>query len=245
MKRWLVRICVFLLLGAIVNVAVAWSIAVGDSAKPGRRWWQGRGASYVEYGEWEYVVFSSGWGPGRSRASCRWHGIDAIMDVSFPADIDPPPLESLAPEWARPTLPRVTDSRTAIHERIVDLRGWPCACLIAQCHSLRETSRGGLSKEYRELVGAIQLQDRTGVPRDSASPRMLPLRPIWPGFAINTVFYAAILWLLFAAPFVLRRWRRIRRGLCPKCAYDLRNRPTDSNACPECGAAVTRKATSP
>lgn len=25
-------------------------------------------------------------------------------------------------------------------------------------------------------------------------PRCLPLRPVWPGFAINTLFYAAILW---------------------------------------------------
>ena len=68
--------------------------------------------------------------------------------------------------------------------------------------------------------------------------RQLPLRPIWPAFAINTVFYAVGLWGLFAAPFALRRRRRIRRGLCPKCAYDLRNRPTDSTTCPECGATV-------
>jgi len=27
---------------------------------------------------------------------------------------------------------------------------------------------------------------------------------------------------------------RIKRGLCPKCAYDLRG--TTSEACPECGA---------
>jgi hypothetical protein len=64
----------------------------------------------------------------------------------------------------------------------------------------------------------------------------LPYGPLWPGFAINTVFYAAVLWVLFAAPFALRKWRRIRRGLCPKCGYDLRNRPSDSAVCPECGA---------
>jgi hypothetical protein len=66
-----------------------------------------------------------------------------------------------------------------------------------------------------------------------------PRQPIWPGFAINTVFYAAVLWVLCAAPFVLRRWRRIRRGLCPKCGYDLRNRPNDSAVCPECGQSQT------
>ena len=55
----------------------------------------------------------------------------------------------------------------------------------------------------------------------------------WLGWPINTVFCAVVLWLLFAGPFVLRRWRRIRRGLCPKCAFDLRG--SDSWRCPECG----------
>ena len=67
----------------------------------------------------------------------------------------------------------------------------------------------------------------------------LPLRPIWPGFAINTLFYAAILWLLFAAPGRVRRWRRVRRGLCAKCAYPVGT----SDVCTECGASV-RRATS-
>ena len=55
---------------------------------------------------------------------------------------------------------------------------------------------------------------------------------MWPGFAINTVFYAVILWLPFA-PFQLRRYMRVKRGLCIKCAYDLRH--ADHSACPECG----------
>ena len=67
---------------------------------------------------------------------------------------------------------------------------------------------------------------------DVAIPRhVLVLRT-----AINTVFYAGLLWLLFAAPFALRRHRRIKRGLCPKCAYDLRG--SESRVCPECGAAT-------
>ena len=65
--------------------------------------------------------------------------------------------------------------------------------------------------------------------------QVLPLRPLWPGFAINTVFYAGVLWLLFAAPFALRRRRRIKRGLCPKCAYPV----GASDVCTECGATVT------
>ncbi len=67
----------------------------------------------------------------------------------------------------------------------------------------------------------------------------IPVGPLWPGFAINTVFYAAILWMLFAAPFALRRRLRRKRGLCPACGYDLRG--TASAACPECGSARKRQ----
>ena len=62
-------------------------------------------------------------------------------------------------------------------------------------------------------------------------PRVVPFRLLWPGFAINTFFYAAILWLPFA-PFQLRRHLRVKRGLCIKCGYDLRK---TSGGCPECG----------
>ncbi len=65
---------------------------------------------------------------------------------------------------------------------------------------------------------------------------LLPLRPIWPDFAVNTFFYAAILWLVIPGPFVLRRLIRRRRGLCLACGYDLRH--AEHEACPECGLAA-------
>jgi hypothetical protein len=71
--------------------------------------------------------------------------------------------------------------------------------------------------------------------RDEA---VLPVLPLWPGFAINTLFYAVIVWLLFAAPFALRRRIRIRRGLCPACAYPI----GDSEVCTECGKTVNARA---
>jgi len=62
----------------------------------------------------------------------------------------------------------------------------------------------------------------------------LPLRPIWTGLAINTVFYAA-LWLIpFGGVGIVRRWRRRRRGQCTGCAYD-RKGIAPGQPCPECG----------
>ena len=66
----------------------------------------------------------------------------------------------------------------------------------------------------------------------------LPYTPIWPGFAINTFFYTALLWLLIPGPFVLRRFLRVRRGLCPKCAYPM----GESAVCTECGGALAKRA---
>jgi hypothetical protein len=71
--------------------------------------------------------------------------------------------------------------------------------------------------------------------RNSSNTRVgLPFLPLWPGFAINTAFYAAICWLLFAAPFALRRRLRLRLGRCAACAYPVGSSPF----CTECGKPV-------
>ena len=76
-----------------------------------------------------------------------------------------------------------------------------------------------------------------GIQRSSSTGpalRLLPFRPLPLGFAINSVFYAAILWALIWGPFALRRLLRVRRGLCPKCAYPM----GESAVCSECGVEL-------
>ena len=109
--------------------------------------------------------------------------------------------------------------------------GWPASALSCLQHHQRG-ARGTMQDVSVDwhTVGAVTVGLE---PAWGGRPRVLPYRPIWPGFAINTVFYAFVLWLLFATPFALRRRRRIKRGLCPKCAYDLRG--IESQICPECG----------
>ncbi len=41
-----------------------------------------------------------------------------------------------------------------------------------------------------------------------------------------------------AGPFALRRFLRVRRGLCPKCAYPM----GESSVCTECGRALPKRA---
>jgi hypothetical protein len=99
-------------------------------------------------------------------------------------------------------------------------RGWPLPSLWT------EVPRPGGS-----WVTAIVFQFSDG------STMEFGFCPIWPGFAINTMFYAGMLWIVFAARSDLRRWRRwrrIRRGLCPACAYPVGTSPV----CTECGTAL-------
>ena len=75
-------------------------------------------------------------------------------------------------------------------------------------------------------------------PDEFWGPRVLPLYPIWTGFIVNTIFYASLLWLLINVPLALLHMTRRQRGLCVKCAYDLRG--LDHEACPECGEEIRK-----
>lgn len=55
--------------------------------------------------------------------------------------------------------------------------------------------------------------------------------PIWSGLLVNTGFFAVMAWGGWLAIDVGRRHSRMRRGLCPACAYEIRGLAV----CPECG----------
>ena len=54
----------------------------------------------------------------------------------------------------------------------------------------------------------------------------------------STPFYPTLLRLLIPGPFALRRFLRVKRGLCPKCAYPM----GESSVCTECGKPVPEHA---
>jgi hypothetical protein len=106
--------------------------------------------------------------------------------------------------------------------------GWPMTSLRAEWRGVGP---------IRTLDASIHLHAGKETSRQARDGQyfsghfVYPTTPIWPGFAINTLFYAAILWMLFAAPFALRQRSRIKRGLCPACAYPVGESPI----CTECG----------
>ena len=67
----------------------------------------------------------------------------------------------------------------------------------------------------------------------------IPTDPVWYGIAVNTIFYTAVLatfWFLIRVGYfyAFRHVIRVRRGLCPACAYPM----GESVVCTECGTAL-------
>ena len=113
--------------------------------------------------------------------------------------------------------------------------GWPL--LSMRTFWIRDPIAANVPKRIRTGIELSGMPWREG--NDITGIRVLPLGIISIGFAINTIFYAATLsggWLLFAFPFVIRRSRRIKRGLCPACGYPVGT----SDVCSECGLRVHR-----
>jgi hypothetical protein len=226
MKRWLLRICVFLLLGAIVNVAVAWGISAQADPQALHE-----GVFAIPFGEnsaarqIEVVHFKSlGWQPTPDDARYV-HSLQTwnVATFGLTRRLWMESEEVRASQNADRQFPPLVMLTRNVAQRHV--AGWPCGSLLGEGWNRMPSSPNRISEDW-QIYWACVLDD----PASSWGWRRRPLllHPIWPRFAINTVFYAGILWLLFAAPFVLRRRRRIKRA----CARSVRIRLERARSAP-------------
>ncbi|MEO1008651.1 MAG: hypothetical protein AAFX79_08795 [Planctomycetota bacterium] len=114
----------------------------------------------------------------------------------------------------------VAQQRTAFHENLIRRR------LPVPLGGVRTSPRHSISTGIEIHAGSSRALDLVAFDRFA-----LPLMPIWPGFAINTAFYAAVLATMWYGQRPIRILRWNLRGRCLGCGYDVRNLAT----CPECG----------
>ena len=217
MKRRLFKLVVFLLLGAVVNVAVAWGCAAWADPYLGEHY------QSTDEGPGYWAVERGG-GAGLTLVVSWWGG-DWAREHGTPRRS----MERYLPSWVPSTPPVVTSEQSADVLQTACAAGWPYRALSGRAVLSYTNNR---SQYVVVAVSGIQLTPvGTGT-----HARILPLRSLWPGFWLNTVFYTLILWVLWLSPFAARRIVRLRRGRCIKCGYDLRG--AEHEVCPECGVEV-------
>ena len=231
MKRRLLIVAVFLLAGAVVNVGVAvaaWC-TIRCSLDP-----VGSGtfspADRSDRERWARHATDS-WPQETNKLTrldrhsfglrYRWIGTGTIFEV-FGQKGDPVAREAML--------------RAGRFEVIMVRIGWPANCLALDAWRWEPHYAKG-PDGWPVLATKTVVHEHDGL---LVFGKSMPRHPLWPGFAVNTSFYAPLLWLLICGPFVLRRFIRVRRGLCPACAYSR----GESDVCSECGKAIpSRKVT--
>ena len=223
-KRNLLALALFLLLGAVLNVAVAWAITTfttwpGWPPKPSVSWGTEWPRTVPEH--WPELASSiQGRVFGWSLYQYQAHAMEERQDGEL---------------WA-----------TEQFVLNIDSVGVPCRALQWELwvdYVLPQDAATSGAYRFDEQPKATWWL--TGIPLSSErfgfglqSWKRLPIRPLWPGFAVNTLFYAAALWMASRGPFVLRRYVRVRRHLCSACGYPV----GVSAVCTECGGAVLPRA---
>jgi hypothetical protein len=208
MKRRLLTIAVFLLAGAVVNVAVAWGLT--SLPPPSITPSSGVFASLdLKLGRLHYgYAHRTAFGREYVDLVITYGGPTPQRDLVFS---DKELRAAAFPSWMR-----IGPTKQWSGLNAASAYGWPQLALWMASGGRESTATGGVHVF------------RFGT--DHRFPATLVSR----GFTLNTIFYAAILWLLICGPFVLRRLIRRRRGLCPKCAYPM----GESATCTECGQTL-------
>ena len=234
-KRRLGKLVVFLLLGACINIAIAWGSALWVDGMALETLAEGiEGVTAADHPRWHVSIASSGTStlvqagatrklpgpPTTLRADATKEEIDAwISGVALPVIHEVVPV----PYWSRTSTPPI-ESEYETGGVWEDALGWPMRSMV--WHLVRR-----MPDAPDRHLWAIDLGGMQG---PVGLPRALPWRPIPIGFVVNSLLYAACLWLMISVPFDVRRMIRRKRGRCLKCGYDLRH--AEHDVCPECGA---------
>lgn len=257
MRKRLVTLALFLFLGALINIAIAWGWAyrrpvwAGDykpywdryatvvtSPTELPRWmlnWleQGCARVYIWNAEYSEITVETGRGALGDQDEMEYIDDQSLIPRWTTVGHQPPPFDSADPNshWL------------AFVEYAA---GWPLLAVFCRFDTRYDLPtdntyladvHGGIALDRqlwpKPTPGAIWIH---GTLPDRGA---LPYWPIWPGFVVNSVFYAVPLLLLFHTPLWLRGRMRKLRNRCPACAYPIGT----SAICTECGYQLLRIST--
>jgi hypothetical protein len=252
--RTLPRICVALALGAITTTVVAWTCAMATPSsaasyttlninehgaqparslniqvdkRPGRSLIQLRIQYSLSpaYEDWRMtpelrrdIEEAMGSFPEtRGEAS---EGLRAMYDAMGTG-------QNSWPQWPA-WLPDIPPSPSGLATYSARAAGWPLPAFRSTARSPDPAVPATWRCSWRLLT--VDHYDHPADPQMGA----VPLAPVPPGFAIDTLLFTTAWWLIAAGPRDVRRWWRRRQARCERCGYSLIGLG-DATVCPECG----------
>lgn len=213
-----------LLAGAITSIAIAavGTRTTGESRKSTRQIPSG-GISVVHANSWGREVYSvmisvTAWKPAPRSKDVEMAALLAIME-----EVPPPSWAEWMPLIMSHLGPEDPDPIARGDAQLCDFyaAGWPYRCVygsqfVASFQNTTNPVRVGY--RYVNMGGHTY---------------WFPTTIMWPGFLLNSLLIGAVWCGVIVGSESIRRRRRVRRGLCPRCGYSLKDQPTPG--CPECG----------
>jgi hypothetical protein len=212
------RLSVLLLMGGLINYVVSWGWMMHQLRHVDRLRYERR-AVLGSPEPWPETPLAD-WPAPNLRM--QWQGFGFL-------DVDASHFNRSSGSWG-----------PLMYEMTIVRVGWPMAALkwrIDRDSTYRRTGTFGT-----KLIGGIAFDKNLAHRVGAGLDLRLPLVPLWPGFLLNSLLYAAT-----AAPLMLyianrmraaltwmRGLLRLKRGLCPMCGYPVGL----SNVCTECGTAI-------
>lgn len=236
--RWARRCIALLAAGAALTIAIAWACA-----------------SAVRLPATGRVVFSST--PGSLPSTATWWSRPGAIRFAFIYD-----TPSVAGTWDRQVVAKAAADQTAANLRLYleqsswpawgrapdpaadpsimwagvvqDARGWPAPAMWCEwTYDSSRMRRPAFGPRVLDARGGVDLTARTVRLLAPTDLRAIPLRPVWWGLILDTLFYAAVLAIPVAAAGPIRARHRRGRNRCPRCGYSLAGQR--AVGCPECG----------
>lgn len=259
--RQAILFCVYLLLGAVTTLAVAWACATWSQMSQ-----QPPVAFHVmsqDNGWWFSAQRLGGFGAKRRELAGTWARTDAkgrvvsqsntiritkdyfifqgYLGLANTATVTQPepPVHRLPIDhtrWSRLGDHVNFDNQSG---RFVDEEGafgWPMLAMWCSYNTKTWVIKDDGTRAWQPARSESLLQPSASLQRllpTGSGDRPLPLRPIVTGFAGDTALYSFAWWFALFVAKKTRRWRRRAKGQCEHCVYDLRG--TSSDRCPECG----------
>ena len=211
-KRFLSRLALLLVLGTVVNVVVAWAIwGWGNKPVPDPSDFSGKAG---RIGQRDLASWTR-------RANSQWPAEpDWASDYHFFGSR----FRTLGVNVGGFDAGELSDeeyferaSDRSFYTVNVAEYGWPVRSLALE--------------EWWEAHGLVPFSRQTSGLRIGTT--ILPARPVWGNFIVNTLLYAIFLALITIVGYQARRAFRVMRSRCPNCAYQLV--ANSSSGCPECG----------